>query len=276
MLEHLRHFVIGLAFLIYGNIDSCLPLRTDLIPALYVRKAGKGIASPSQHYLPPATLHAQIEPLIDGQVVVRVPEGNVPLDLYVRLAEAAAQRALAGLHLPPRLPYQLWRSGNRTRASSFRPVVGGDGGVRSYDWHPAVTVRRIADSWYPAAGNPAGAYRRHSGIGAQWRGPNGTGMVGFLTLIGIGLSHSHGIVLLDRVRHNENTGMPLEQAIREAIQVSFRPIVLTAVTAILGMLPTALRLGEGAGLAVVRSWGARLEHVAQHQFDSSAVPTLAP
>jgi len=85
----------------------------------------------------------------------------------------------------------------------------------------------------------------HSGMGL-----NTTGIVGFLTLIGVGLRHS--IVLLDRVRLNENTGMPLEQAVREAIQVRFRQIVLMA---ILGMLPTALGLGEGAaperGLAVV-------------------------
>ena len=47
----------------------------------------------------------------------------------------------------------------------------------------------------------------------------------------------------------------LEQAVREAIQVRFRPIVLTVVTAALGMLPTALGFGQGAapeqGLAVV-------------------------
>jgi cobalt-zinc-cadmium resistance protein CzcA len=43
--------------------------------------------------------------------------------------------------------------------------------------------------------------------------------------------------------------------VREAIRVRFRPIVLTALTAALGMLPTALGLGQGAapeqGLAVV-------------------------
>lgn len=49
--------------------------------------------------------------------------------------------------------------------------------------------------------------------------------------------------------------MPPERAVREAIRVRFRPIVLTATTAILGMLPTALGFGQGAapeqGLAIV-------------------------
>ena len=84
-------------------------------------------------------------------------------------------------------------------------------------------------------------------------GLNAIGLVAFLTLIGIGLRH--GIVLLDRARSNEAAGMTVEEAVREASQVRFRPIVLTAATAVLGMLPTALGWGQGAapeqGLAVV-------------------------
>ncbi|HDK02929.1 MAG TPA: efflux RND transporter permease subunit, partial [Gammaproteobacteria bacterium] len=44
-------------------------------------------------------------------------------------------------------------------------------------------------------------------------------------------------------------------AIREAVRVRFRPILLTTLTAVLGMLPTALGWGLGAapeqGLALV-------------------------
>jgi len=53
----------------------------------------------------------------------------------------------------------------------------------------------------------------------------------------------------------EADGMRVEEAVREAIRVRFRPILLTVATAALGMLPTALGFGEGAapeqGLAVV-------------------------
>lgn len=84
-------------------------------------------------------------------------------------------------------------------------------------------------------------------------GLNATGLVGFLTIIGISLNH--GIVLLHRARRNEAQGMLPEAAVREAVHVRFRPILLTTLTAVLGMLPTALGFGRGAepeqGLAIV-------------------------
>lgn len=84
-------------------------------------------------------------------------------------------------------------------------------------------------------------------------GLNATGLVGFLTIIGISLNH--GIVLLHRAQRNETQGMLPEAAVREAVHVRFRPILLTTLTAVLGMLPTALGFGRGAepeqGLAIV-------------------------
>lgn len=266
------------------------------------------------HGLTPASLYAQLEPLIDGQVIDRVPEGNVPLALYVRLAdapqrslpelaalqirttggwtplgqlatlqlvqspnqirhiagaraldilatptgplgstEAQARRALAGLDLPP---------GNRIAfgglASELEQAALGlllatlaafaiMAGILMLQFEglliPGILLLEI-----PLALTGGTVALVLSGVGL-----NATGMIGFLTLVGIGLRHS--IVLLDRARSNENAGMPVEEAVREAIQVRFRPIVLTAATAILGMLPTALGLGQGAapeqGLAVV-------------------------
>ncbi|HJP99108.1 MAG TPA: efflux RND transporter permease subunit, partial [Rhodanobacteraceae bacterium] len=84
-------------------------------------------------------------------------------------------------------------------------------------------------------------------------GLNATGLIGLLTLIGISLNH--GIVLLTYVRAHEKQGMSPEAAVRRATHERLRPIVLTALTAALGMLPTALGFGEGAapeqGLAIV-------------------------
>lgn len=84
-------------------------------------------------------------------------------------------------------------------------------------------------------------------------GLNAIALVGFLTLIGISLNH--GIVLLHRAREAEQEGLPLESAVRTAVRIRFRPIVLTTLTAVFGMLPTALGWGIGAapeqGLAVV-------------------------
>ncbi|MDE2051905.1 MAG: efflux RND transporter permease subunit, partial [Gammaproteobacteria bacterium] len=52
--------------------------------------------------LTPAQLYAQVDPLLNGEVLARVPQGNVPLDLYLRLADAPQQSLAALSHLPIR------------------------------------------------------------------------------------------------------------------------------------------------------------------------------
>ncbi|MGH8202810.1 MAG: efflux RND transporter permease subunit [Steroidobacteraceae bacterium] len=263
--------------------------------------------------LTPAQLYTQVNPLLNGEVLAQVPDGNVPLDLYVRLADApekslaalaqlpirtdgwtplgqlanlnlvetpnqirhiagaraldilatpngtlgntvaAAQRALQGLKLPPgyRIAFGgLYAELERAAlglllaaVAAFLLMVGIL--ILQFDGLliPGLLLLEI-----PLAVTGGTIALILSGVGI-----NATGLIGFLTLIGIGLRHS--IVLLDRAKLNEAAGMPVEEAVREAIQVRFRPIVLTAVTAILGMLPTALGFGQGAapeqGLAVV-------------------------
>lgn len=94
-------------------------------------------------------------------------------------------------------------------------------------------------------------------LAASGLGLNGIGLVGFLTLAGVSLNH--GIVLLDRAQQNEDAGMEPAAAMEEALDVRFRPIFLTTVVALLGMLPTAMGFGVGAapeqGLAIVIAGG---------------------
>lgn len=88
-------------------------------------------------------------------------------------------------------------------------------------------------------------------------GLNAIGLIAFLTLIGVSLNH--GIVLLQRVRRNEANGQSVVEAVTHAVEVRFRPILLTVLTASLGLLPTALGFGKGAapeqGLAIVTLGG---------------------
>ncbi|MDE2456259.1 MAG: efflux RND transporter permease subunit, partial [Burkholderiales bacterium] len=267
------------------------------------------------HGLTPATLYAQLQPLIDGQVISRVPQGNVALSLYVRLADAP-QHSVEGLAaLPIRVGDGGWTPLGELATLQLVPTpnqIRHIAGARALDILATPTgplgsteaaARKALDGMtlppgYRIAFGGLAAELEQAAIGlvlatlaafaimvgilllqfdgllipgillleiplaltggtialvASGVGLNATGMIGFLTLVGIGLRHS--IVLLDRARANENAGMDVEHAVREAIQVRFRPIVLTAVTAILGMLPTALGLGQGAapeqGLAVV-------------------------
>ena len=263
--------------------------------------------------LTPAALYAQLFPLLNGEIIARVPEGNVPLDLYLRLADApqksidelahlpirthgwtplgqlarlklvdtpnqirhiagaraldilatptgtlggtvaAARRALAGLRLPPGTRYafgglfaELERAALGLGVAVVASIVLMVGILMlQFD---GLLVPGILLLEVPLAITGGVVALLVSGVGL-----NATGIIGFLTLIGIGLRHS--IVLLDRAKQNEAAGMAVDEAVREAIQVRFRPIVLTALTAILGMLPTAIGLGQGAapeqGLAVV-------------------------
>jgi cobalt-zinc-cadmium resistance protein CzcA len=265
----------------------------------------------------PARLYAQLRPLMAGEVVAEVPDGNAPLALYVRLADApekslhalarlpirtqgwtplgtlatlslvptpnqirhidgaraleilatpngplgrtitAARRALVGLHLPagyrigfgglfPELENAALGLGVAAIAA-FLLMLGIL--ILQFD---GLLVPGLLLLQIPLAFTGGAAALVLSGVGA-----NATGLVAFLTLIGICLNH--GIVLLYYARRNEATGLSPEDAVREAIQVRFRPIVLTTLTAILGMLPTALGWGQGAapeqGLAVVVSGG---------------------
>ncbi len=65
----------------------------------------------------------------------------------------------------------------------------------------------------------------------------------------VGLIVKNGIILLDftRLRMREE-GVPLEVAIREAARVRLRPILMTTLCTLFGLLPLALGLGAGSEL----------------------------
>ncbi len=261
----------------------------------------------------PAQLYAQIAPLLNGEVVAQVPEGNVPLALYVRLAEApeqsiaslerlpirtsgwtplgeladinmvttpnqirhiagaraleimatptgplgstiaSARRALAGLLLPP--GYRIEFGGLYPQLESAALGLGA-AAMAAFVLMVAIMILQFDGLLVPGllllqiplAFTGGAVALLVSGVGL-----NAIGLVAFLTLVGISLNH--GIVLLYRARRNEAAGMTPDDAVREAVHVRFRPIALTTLTAILGMLPTALGWGQGAapeqGLAAV-------------------------
>jgi CzcA family heavy metal efflux pump len=66
--------------------------------------------------------------------------------------------------------------------------------------------------------------------------------IGFITLFGI--ATRNGILLATRTRDLELAGQPREQAAEVAAHERLAPIVMTALTAALGLLPLALALGQ--------------------------------
>jgi HAE1 family hydrophobic/amphiphilic exporter-1 len=68
--------------------------------------------------------------------------------------------------------------------------------------------------------------------------------IGLIMLAGIVVNQS--IVLIDAVNQARERGIDKHEAIMEAGRLRLRPIIITKLTTILGLLPMALGFGEGA------------------------------
>ncbi|MED0669765.1 efflux RND transporter permease subunit [Aneurinibacillus aneurinilyticus] len=85
------------------------------------------------------------------------------------------------------------------------------------------------------------------GLVVTQRPLNELGYVGIIMLVGIVVSNA--ILLIDRINLLRNHDkMELKPAILEAVRNRVRPILMTKLTAILGMLPLALAMSEGGAL----------------------------
>lgn len=64
----------------------------------------------------------------------------------------------------------------------------------------------------------------------------------------VGIVHKNGILMLDAERYFSERGAPLREAVFQAGRRRLRPILMTALATIFGMLPLALGVGSGAQL----------------------------
>ncbi len=87
--------------------------------------------------------------------------------------------------------------------------------------------------------------------------------LGVMALIGVmilmGIVVKNGIVLIDYTKLCLERGMGVNEAVVTASRQRLRPILMTTLTTVLGMIPMAAGTGEGAemwnGLGVVVAWG---------------------
>jgi len=77
-------------------------------------------------------------------------------------------------------------------------------------------------------------------------GLNVISFIGLIVLAGIAVNDS--IVKVDFINQRRREGAPLLEAIFDASKKRFRPIIMTSITTILGLLPMAIGFGEGAEL----------------------------
>ena len=71
-------------------------------------------------------------------------------------------------------------------------------------------------------------------------------VIGFTMLLG--LATKNAILLVDYANQARERGISIREAILEACSLRLRPILMTTLSTLLGMLPVALGLGEGAEL----------------------------
>ena len=69
-------------------------------------------------------------------------------------------------------------------------------------------------------------------------------LMGVLMLVGI--ANSNSILIVDFTHRLEEQGMPVADAVITACRVRLRPILMTSLATIIGMIPMALKMGTGA------------------------------
>lgn len=69
-------------------------------------------------------------------------------------------------------------------------------------------------------------------------------MIGFVMLMGLVVKNA--ILLVDNANHHMQAGMPVREALEQAGVTRFRPIIMTTLAMIFGMMPLALAIHEGA------------------------------
>jgi len=78
-------------------------------------------------------------------------------------------------------------------------------------------------------------------------------MIGFIILLGLVVNNA--ILLVDQTRQGESYGMSRDNAVRQAVRLRARPVYMSTLTSLFGMLPLMIVPGVGAeiyrGLAAV-------------------------
>jgi multidrug efflux pump subunit AcrB len=69
-------------------------------------------------------------------------------------------------------------------------------------------------------------------------------LMGVVMLVGISVSNS--ILIVEFTRHLQGEGMSVREAVALACRVRLRPVLMTSLATIIGMLPMALKLGAGS------------------------------
>lgn len=93
---------------------------------------------------------------------------------------------------------------------------------------------------------PLGAIGAVLALGLTGSGLNVVSLIGLVVLIGI--VDNDAVIMVDFINQRRAAGLGVMDAIREAGHARLRPILITSITTMLGVLPMAIGLGSGAEL----------------------------
>ena len=77
-------------------------------------------------------------------------------------------------------------------------------------------------------------------------------LIGTIVLAGVVVNNA--IVLVDTINRKREEGLEKNTAISEAAKLRLRPIAITTLTTVLGLLPLAMGYGEGAEIQQPLAW----------------------
>ena len=70
-------------------------------------------------------------------------------------------------------------------------------------------------------------------------------LMGVVMLVGIAVSNS--ILIVEFTRHLRSEGMQVREAVAVACRVRLRPVLMTSLATLIGLIPLASKLGTGSG-----------------------------
>ncbi|HSG82447.1 MAG TPA: efflux RND transporter permease subunit [Gemmatimonadota bacterium] len=162
------------------------------------------------------------------------------------VAVAAIEEALADLQLPPRIRYEVGGVNEEMR-DSFRSLAFAFGlAIALVFMILAAQFESVVHPFTIMLAVPLAAIGAVLALIVARDGLNVMSLIGFVILVGIVVNDA--IVKVDFINQYRREGHGLREAILEAGRVRLRPIIMTTVTTVFGLLPLALGLGAGADL----------------------------
>jgi hydrophobic/amphiphilic exporter-1 (mainly G- bacteria), HAE1 family len=196
----------------------------------------RNVATITRTTEPAEAAHYNIQRVVDVLVSPRVDDMGG--------TQAAVQRALAGTALPKDVQI-AYRGSVSAMESSFSSFGFGLGMALVLLYLVMVAqFRSFLDPFIIMFSVPMGLIGVVAVLLATGTTLNIESFMGTIVMVGIVVSNS--ILLVDFANQRRREGAPLRRAIVEASRIRMRPIIMTALATVVGLLPIALKLGEGS------------------------------